>query len=123
MPPPPQTIHTQQATARKLAEQEQLKLSSRLAAAQQLARTISLAGYRMTQAQFKAGHRKPYIDAEGALHWPVLLVYAENMQQDVIEDFDVTADFAAHLDEVCCGFHVMSTWQRTWSKARITWTR
>lgn len=34
------------------------------------------------------------MDAEGAIHWPVILFYPEaSMQQDVIEDFSVADTF------------------------------
>ena len=35
---------------------------------------------------FNAGNKKPYLDQEGLLHWPVLFMYPEVMQNDVVED-------------------------------------
>ena len=33
-----------------------------------------------------AGSRKPYIDEAGAIHWPIVFVYPEVMQNDIVED-------------------------------------
>ena len=33
-----------------------------------------------------AGSRKPYIDESGAVHWPMVFVYPETMQNDIVED-------------------------------------
>ncbi|TYG45193.1 hypothetical protein ES288_D11G154900v1 [Gossypium darwinii] len=44
------------------------------------------------------GLRKPVLDKNGILHWPVLLLYAEFMSSDFIEDFCETDMFSAHLD-------------------------
>ena len=46
------------------------------------------------------GARKPYLDAEGCIHWPVLLMYPETMQQDVVEDWHEGDTLADHLDVV-----------------------
>ena len=45
-----------------------------------------------------AGTRKPFLGAEGLLHWPVLFFYPENMQSDAIEDFCEVETLADHLD-------------------------
>lgn len=44
------------------------------------------------------GIRKPVLDKSGILHWPVLLLYAEVMSSDFIEDFCETDMFSSHLD-------------------------
>lgn len=46
------------------------------------------------------GLRKPTLDTNNTLHWPVLLLYAEVMSSDFIEDFCETDIFSAHLDMV-----------------------
>lgn len=48
-------------------------------------------------------HRiRPHLDQDRLLHWPVVIIYPENMQQDAIEDFCETQTVAAHLDVVSC---------------------
>ncbi|KAI4338986.1 hypothetical protein MLD38_023979 [Melastoma candidum] len=44
------------------------------------------------------GLKKPTLDKNNILHWPVLLLYAEVMSSDFIEDFCETDMFAAHLN-------------------------
>jgi hypothetical protein len=51
-------------------------------------------------AQVAVGSRRPTVDADGAIHWPVLLVYPETMQQDVVEDWLDGDSVADHLDVV-----------------------
>lgn len=44
------------------------------------------------------GVKKPVLDKDKIIHWPVLLLYAEVMSSDIIEDFCETDMFSAHLD-------------------------
>ncbi len=46
------------------------------------------------------GLRKPVIDKNKIIHWPVLLLYAEVMSSDFIEDFCETDMFSTHLDMI-----------------------
>lgn len=46
------------------------------------------------------GARKPYVDADGLLHWPMLLMYPETMQKDVVEDVCEDHTLDDHLDVV-----------------------
>lgn len=46
------------------------------------------------------GVKKPALDKNNILHWPVLLLYAEVMSSDFIEDFCETDMFSTHLDEI-----------------------
>lgn len=46
------------------------------------------------------GSRKPVLDKNSILHWPVLLLYPEVMSSDFIEDFCETEMFSAHLDMI-----------------------
>jgi len=61
-----------------------------------------------TAWQVHVGSKKPYLGAQdGAVHWPVLLVYPETGQQDVIEDWHEDDRVADQLDvvsrlDVCC---------------------
>lgn len=55
---------------------------------------------RLCQSNFKVGKLKPTVDGEGLLHWPVLFVYPESMQQDIIEDVCETDKLSEHLDIV-----------------------
>ncbi|XP_052171096.1 uncharacterized protein LOC127787207 [Diospyros lotus] len=44
------------------------------------------------------GLKKPILDNNNILHWPVLFLYAEVMSSDIIEDFCETDMFSVHLD-------------------------
>ena len=46
------------------------------------------------------GLKKSILDKDNILHWPVLLLYAEFMTSDIIEDFCETDMFSAHLDMI-----------------------
>lgn len=72
-----------------------------LAPSKQLAAALTLRGYKLTLPEFKIGTRKPYLDAaDGSVHWPVLFMYPETGQQDVIEDWHEDEPVEAHLDVV-----------------------
>eukprot|EP00879_Flechtneria_rotunda_P026899 GHRR01028743.1.p1 GENE.GHRR01028743.1~~GHRR01028743.1.p1 ORF type:complete len:282 (+),score=86.70 GHRR01028743.1:112-957(+) len=75
--------------------------AAQLAPARKLAAAITLKGYRVTLPQVQVGSKKPYIDQrDGSLHWPVLLMYPETGQQDIIEDMHEGDTLADHLDVV-----------------------
>lgn len=46
----------------------------------------------------QAGDRKPYLDEQSQIHWPVLFMYPEPMQMDSVEDMVETDPLSAHLD-------------------------
>lgn len=46
------------------------------------------------------GLKKPVLDKNNILHWPVLLLYAEVMSSDFIEDFCESDMLSAHLDMI-----------------------
>lgn len=46
------------------------------------------------------GIKRPVLDKSNILHWPVVLLYAEVMSSDIIEDFCETDMFSAHLDMI-----------------------
>lgn len=68
--------------------------------AKELASVIEKRGYKLGKPMYREliGSKKPILDNSGILHWPVLLLYAEVMSSDLVEDFCETDLFAAHLD-------------------------
>ncbi|GBF91215.1 hypothetical protein Rsub_04884 [Raphidocelis subcapitata] len=83
-----------EARARAEAEAEE----RRMAPARALAAALTARGYRLTRPQVAVGTRRPYADAAGVVHWPVLLMYPETLQQDVVEDWADEDCVADHLD-------------------------
>lgn len=69
-----------------------------MAPARKLAAALTQRGYRLTRPQVSVGSRRPYVDPDGAIHWPVLLMFPETMQQDVVEDWCDEDTLADHLD-------------------------
>lgn len=69
---------------------------------QDLVSAIEDRGLKIGKAMFQelTGLRKPTLDNNNILHWPVLLLYAEVMSSDFIEDFCETDMFSAHLDMI-----------------------
>lgn len=69
---------------------------------QDLLSAIEDRGLKIGRAMFQEliGLRKPVLDKNKILHWPVLLLYAEVMSSDFIEDFCETDMFSAHLDMI-----------------------
>lgn len=84
--------HEDQQAAQAAAREAALAPSRKLAAA------IVLKGYRLTLPEVHVGSKQPYVDKQGALHWPVMLLYPETGQQDVIEDWHEEDLVAEHLD-------------------------
>ncbi|KAM3731212.1 hypothetical protein ACB098_12G145600 [Castanea mollissima] len=81
-------------------EQREAQVSRAVAGAKDLVSTIEDRGLKIGKAMFQelTGLRKPTLDNNNILHWPVLLLYAEVMSSDFIEDFCETDMFSAHLD-------------------------
>lgn len=46
------------------------------------------------------GDCRPSIDEDDVLHWPVMFVYPETMQQDLIQDVAEIHTLEDHLNEV-----------------------
>lgn len=69
---------------------------------QDLVSAFESRGLKIGKAMFQelTGLRKPVLDKNNILHWPVLLLYAEVMTSDFIEDFCETDMFSAHLDMI-----------------------
>ncbi|XP_031283796.1 tetratricopeptide repeat protein 4 homolog isoform X1 [Pistacia vera] len=87
--------------SRKQEEDERQALVSKaVSEAKDLASAIQNRGLKIGKAMFQelTGLRKPVLDNNNILHWPVLLLYAEVMSSDFIEDFCETDIFAVHLD-------------------------
>ncbi|KAJ0110862.1 hypothetical protein Patl1_01666 [Pistacia atlantica] len=84
--------------SRKQEEDERQALVSKA----DLASAIQNRGLKIGKAMFQelTGLRKPVLDNNNILHWPVLLLYAEVMSSDFIEDFCETDIFAVHLDMI-----------------------
>ncbi|XP_062079501.1 uncharacterized protein LOC133783938 [Humulus lupulus] len=81
-------------------EQRQAQVSKAVGEAKDLLSAIESRGYKIGKAMFREliGPRKPVLDKNKIVHWPVLLLYAEVMSSDFIEDFCETDMFAVHLD-------------------------
>ncbi|XP_077252770.1 tetratricopeptide repeat (TPR)-like superfamily protein [Tasmannia lanceolata] len=81
-------------------EHREAQLSKAAAAAKDLASAIEVRGLKLGKAMYQelTGIRKPIFDKNNILHWPVLLLYAEVMSSDFIEDFSETDMFSTHLD-------------------------
>ncbi|XP_020275741.1 tetratricopeptide repeat protein 4 homolog [Asparagus officinalis] len=85
---------------KKKDESHKAQVSKAIAEAKELASAIENRGIKLGKAMYQelTGVRKPLLDKSGILHWPVLLLYAEIMSSDFIEDFCETDMFSSHLD-------------------------
>ncbi|KAF3791277.1 Tetratricopeptide repeat protein [Nymphaea thermarum] len=85
----------------KIEEDENRKaqISKALGAAKDIVCALEIRHLRMGKAVYQelTGVRKPKLE-NNILHWPVLLLYAEVMSSDFIEDFCEVDTFSAHLD-------------------------
>ncbi|KAL2482628.1 Tetratricopeptide repeat (TPR)-like superfamily protein [Forsythia ovata] len=70
-------------------EQRQAEVSKAVEAAKGLVSAFEHRGLRIEKAMYQelTGLKKPILDKNNILHWPVLLLYAEVMSSDIIEDF------------------------------------
>ncbi|KAK9833531.1 hypothetical protein WJX81_002203 [Elliptochloris bilobata] len=68
------------------------------APARHLAQVILNRGWRVGLPQLSVGTCKPILDADGQVHWPLMFVYPESMQTDVVEDAAESDTLADHLD-------------------------
>ncbi|XP_071738138.1 uncharacterized protein [Rutidosis leptorrhynchoides] len=90
-----------QIDSKILEKQEaEARVSKALSEAKDLVSAIEDRGLKIGKAMFQelTGLQKPILDEDRILHWPVLLLYAEVMSSDFIEDFCETDMFSAHLD-------------------------
>ncbi|XP_021824446.1 tetratricopeptide repeat protein 4 homolog [Prunus avium] len=81
-------------------EQREAQVSKAISEAKDLVSAIKSRGLKIGKAMYQelTGLRKPVLDKNNILHWPVLLLYAEVMSSDFIEDFCETEMLSAHLD-------------------------
>ncbi|XP_061368592.1 uncharacterized protein LOC133311553 isoform X2 [Gastrolobium bilobum] len=81
-------------------EKHEAEVSKVVAETKELVSAIEHRGLKIGKAMYRelAGLRKPVLDKSNILHWPVLLLYAEVMSSDFIEDFCETDMFSVHLD-------------------------
>lgn len=92
---------TRQIVLRKSeCELREAQISKALTAAKGLVSAIEDRGLKIGKATFQelTGIKRPILDKDNILHWPVLLLYAEVMTSDFIEDFCEMDMFSAHLD-------------------------
>ncbi|KAL0298124.1 UNVERIFIED_CONTAM: hypothetical protein Scaly_2570100 [Sesamum calycinum] len=75
----------------KISEQQQreAEVSKAVAAAKDLVSAFEDRRIKFGKAMYQelTGIKKPMLDKNKILHWPVLLLYAEVMSSDIIEDF------------------------------------
>ncbi|KAL4359886.1 hypothetical protein AHAS_Ahas08G0122200 [Arachis hypogaea] len=75
----------------KISEKEKLEaeVSRAISEAEELVSAIENRGLKIGKAMYRelTGLKKPVLDKNNILHWPVLLLYAEVMSSDFIEDF------------------------------------
>ncbi|XP_076901895.1 uncharacterized protein LOC143556473 [Bidens hawaiensis] len=81
-------------------QQREAQVSNALKTAKDIVSAIEERGLKIGRAMFQelTGLKKPVLDKDHILHWPVLLLYAEVMSSDFIEDFCETDMFSDHLD-------------------------
>ncbi|XP_020227382.1 tetratricopeptide repeat protein 4 homolog [Cajanus cajan] len=88
----------------KISEKEkhEAEVSKAVAEAKELVSAIEYRGLKIGKAVYRelTGLRKPVLDKSNILHWPVILLYAEVMSSDFIEDFCETDMFSVHLDMI-----------------------
>lgn len=85
---------------RSECERHESQISKAVAVAEGIVSAIEDRNLKIGKASFRelTGLKKPVLDEDNILHWPVLLLYAEVMTSDIIEDFCETDMFSAHLD-------------------------
>ncbi|ESQ36517.1 hypothetical protein EUTSA_v10008004mg [Eutrema salsugineum] len=81
-------------------EQHEAQVSKAVVEAKACLSAIENRGVKIGKAMYRelTGLKKPMLDKNNILHWPVLLLYAEAMTSDFVEDFCETDMFATHLD-------------------------
>ncbi|KAG9446797.1 hypothetical protein H6P81_012925 [Aristolochia fimbriata] len=95
-------LATQIGSKRSEIEQREAQVSMAIAAAKDLVFAVESRGLKLGKAMYQelTGVRKPVIDKSNIFHWPVLLLYAEVMSSDFIEDFCEIDTFSSHLDMI-----------------------
>ncbi|CAN1341960.1 Tetratricopeptide repeat protein 4 homolog [Linum perenne] len=83
-------------------DKREAEANNAVAEAKELLAAFDNRGLKMGIAMYRelVGLRKPLLDKNKLLHWPVLLLYAEVMSSDFIEDFCEIDMFSTHLDMI-----------------------
>nr|GMD64128.1 tetratricopeptide repeat protein 4 homolog [Ipomoea batatas] len=83
-------------------ERREAEISKAIAAAKGLISAFEDRNLKIGKAMYRelTGLKKPILDKNNILHWPVVLLYPEVMSSDFIEDFCETDMFSAHLDMI-----------------------
>ncbi|GAB2281865.1 hypothetical protein Dimus_016427 [Dionaea muscipula] len=83
-------------------ERHEIKVSTALKAAKDLVSAFQDRGLKIGMTMYRelTGLKKPVLDDNNTLHWPVVLLYPEVMSSDLIEDFCETDMFSYHLDMI-----------------------
>uniref|UniRef100_A0A0E0KJ23 Cns1/TTC4 wheel domain-containing protein n=1 Tax=Oryza punctata TaxID=4537 RepID=A0A0E0KJ23_ORYPU len=81
-------------------DRHRAKVAQAVSAAKDIVAAMEKRGLTLGKATYQelTGVKKPKLDEQGVLHWPVLLLYPEVMSSDFIEDFPETDTFVPHLD-------------------------
>ncbi|GMH40625.1 hypothetical protein BSKO_08529 [Bryopsis sp. KO-2023] len=74
------------------------KQDALIAKATEMADHLLRRGIRLCQPNFNVGEFYPYLDEDSVMHWPVLFVYPETMQQDFIQDVEEIDPIETQLD-------------------------
>lgn len=87
-------------TTKEEHDRREAQVSKALQEAKELLSAIEDRGWKIGKAMFRelTGLKKPVLDKNKVFHWPVLLLYAEVMSSDFIEDCCETEMLSAHLD-------------------------
>ncbi|XP_072991988.1 uncharacterized protein [Typha latifolia] len=93
-------LSSQVDACKREQEYRKAKVSKLVVSAKDLASTIEKRGLKLGKAIYQelTGLKKPTLDGGSILHWPVLLLYAEVMSSDFIEEFCEADTFSSHLD-------------------------
>ncbi|KAK4797442.1 hypothetical protein SAY86_029768 [Trapa natans] len=83
-------------------EKREAEISDALATAKRLISALEERKLKIGKAMYRelTGLKKPTLDRNNILHWPVLFLYAEVMSSDFVEDFCETDMFLVHLDTI-----------------------
>ena len=91
--------------ATRMAEEVEKKARAESEAAEEsLGTAVAFAGLlrdrkvKVALPSFPDIQNKPYLDEEGVMHWPVVLVYPESGQVELIEDFPENSAFRPFAD-------------------------
>ncbi|XP_055813083.1 uncharacterized protein LOC129882697 [Solanum dulcamara] len=81
-------------------ERRDAEVSEAVSSAKALVSAFETRGLKIGKPMYQelTGLKKPTLDKNNILHWPVLLLYPEVMSSDFIEEFCETDMFSAHLD-------------------------